>query len=137
MARASKSGEVFSKRRVAPSAGFSLMEMLLVLAIIGALAAVAAPVVNGAMVRAKEAALRENLSVMRKLIDEFSADRGEYPESLQALVDEGYLRAIPPDPLLAGSLEWTEVPAKEGGGVADVKSRSTDKGSNEVPYAEW
>lgn len=128
MARASKSGD--------GSAGFSLMEMLLVLAIIGALAAVAAPAVNGALVRAKEAALRENLAVMRKLIDEFSADRGEYPQSLQTLVEEGYLRAVPADPLLSGSKEWNEVADKEGG-ISDIKSRSTEKGSNEVPYAEW
>lgn len=128
MARASKSGR--------GSLGFSLMEMLLVLAIIGALAAVAAPVVTGALIRAKEAALRENLSVMRRLIDEFSSDRGEQPETLQTLVDEGYLRAIPPDPLSTGSREWTEVPAKEGG-IADVKSRSTAKGLDGVPYADW
>lgn len=128
MARASKTGK--------GSPGFSLMEMLLVLAIIGALAAVAAPVVNGAIVRAKEAALRENLAVMRKLIDEFSSDRGEHPETLQVLVDEGYLRVVPPDPVAAGSKEWTEVPGKEGG-VADIKSRSTETGLNGVPYADW
>lgn len=128
MARASKSGK--------GSPGFSLMEMLLVLAIIGALAAVAAPVVNGAIVRAKEAALRENLAVMRKLIDEFSSDRGENPENLQILVDEGYLRAVPADPVAAGSKDWTEVPAKESG-IADIKSRSTETGLNGVPYAEW
>lgn len=128
MARASRSGE--------GSPGFSLMEMLLVLAIIGALAAVAAPVVTGAIVRAKEAALRENLSVLRKLIDEFSADRGENPETLQTLVEEGYLRAVPPDPLAGGVTEWAEVAGKEGG-IADVKSTSTETGLNGVPYADW
>ncbi len=129
MVRASKSGERTS--------GFSLMEMLLVLAIIGALAAVATPVVQGALVRAKEAALRENLSVMRKLIDDYAADRAEQPETLQTLVDEGYLRAIPPDPLANGATEWTEVPAKDGSGIATIHSRSIEKGLNGVPYAEW
>lgn len=129
MVRASKTGD--------RSAGFTLMEMLLVLAIIGALAAVATPVVNGALVRAKEAALRENLSVMRKLIDDYAADRAEQPESLQILVDDGYLRAIPPDPLTGGAIDWNEVPAKDGNGIVSVQSRSLEKGSNGVPYAEW
>lgn len=129
MARASRSGS-------RGSAGFTLMEMLVVLAIVGALAAIAAPAVSGAMTRAKEAALRENLSVMRKLIDEFASDRGEQPENLEALVTEGYLRAVPPDPLLYGAAEWTEVPGKDGG-IVDVHSRATEKGLNGVPYAEW
>jgi general secretion pathway protein G len=130
MAPASKTGD--------RAAGFSLMEMLLVLAIIGALAAVAAPVVSGALTRAKEAALRENLSVMRKLIDDYAADRAEQPQSLQVLVDDGYLRTIPPDPLATGTTSsWTEVPAKDGAGIADVRSSSTATGLNGVPYAEW
>jgi general secretion pathway protein G len=128
MARASKNGSA--------SSGFSLMEMLLVLAIIGALAAVAAPAVNGAITRAKEAALRQNLSIMRKLIDDFAADRGEFPEALQVLVDESYLRAVPADPTMPGEPRWNEIAAKEGG-ISDVKSHSREIGLNGVPYADW
>lgn len=117
-------------------AGFSLIEMLVVLAIIGALAAVAAPIVTGAIVRAREAALKENLAVMRRLIDDYHADRAAFPASLEILVEEGYLRAVPPDPVNDGRRDWTGVEAKEGG-FEDVRSSSAETGANGVPYARW
>lgn len=117
--------------------GFSLMEMLVVLAIIAALAAVAAPVMTAALHRARETALRENLGVMRKLIDDYRADRAEYPDGLERLVKDGYLRAVPVDPIMAdGSTEWAIVEAKDGG-IENVHSRSTATGTNGVPYGQW
>lgn len=118
-------------------AGFSMIEMLLVLAIIGLLASIAAPVVSGAVVRAREATLQQNLRVLRKLIDDFYADRGQLPASLELLVKEGYLRAIPVDPVNGGEPTWHLQMSKKGKGIEDVRSRSTARGSNGVPYAEW
>ena len=97
---------MFSKRRQSPGAGapswhqrgFTLIELLIVVAIVGILAGVAALQLRQTPRRAKEAALKENLFVMRDVIDQYFADKGSYPESLQALVDEGYIRKIPHDP---------------------------------------
>ena len=118
------------------SPGFSLLELLVVLAILGGLVAVAAPAVMGALGRANETVLRENLAVMRSLIDDYNADRGENPPSLQALVDEGYLRAIPPDPLAGGRTEWNEVLGADGG-IENVRSLGDGTGRDGVPYAQW
>jgi general secretion pathway protein G len=117
--------------------GFTLIEMLLVLALIGLLASIAAPVVSGAVTRAREATLQQNLRVLRKLIDDFYADRGQLPPSLEILVKEGYLRAIPVDPVNGGEADWNLQMSKKGRGVEDVHSKSTGRGTNGVPYAEW
>ncbi|MBJ7544134.1 type II secretion system protein [Rhodomicrobium udaipurense] len=118
------------------SPGFTLMEMLLVLAIIGVLASVVAPSVMGALTRAREAALQQDLKTMRKLIDDYYTDKGVFPPSLQTLVDQGYLRAMPPDPVNGNRTTWKGVSAQEGG-VSDVRSLSTERGQNGVPYSEW
>lgn len=119
-----------------PRAGFTLMEMLVVLVIASLLASIAAPAVMGAIMRARETALKQDLNVMRKLIDDYHADRGSFPASLDTLVEEGYLRAIPPDPASGGDTNWDTVKAKEGG-IQDIKSRSRAKGTNGVAYADW
>ncbi len=118
------------------NAGFTLMEMVIVLAIIGVLAAIIAPSVISALTRAREAALMQDLKIMRKLIDDYYSDKDTYPPSLKALTDQGYLRAIPGDPLNGNKAEWKMVPAKEGG-ISDVHSLSEEKGSNGVPYSLW
>jgi general secretion pathway protein G len=119
------------------SPGFSLVEMLVVLTIIGLLAAIAAPLVSNAVVRARENTLRQNLTVMRKLIDDYYADRGQFPASLEVLVKEEYLRAIPADPVNDGKVEWEEQKSEKEQGIEDVHSRSRERGSNGVPYAKW
>jgi general secretion pathway protein G len=118
------------------SRGFTLMEMLLVLAIVGILASIVAPSVMSALTRAREAALQQDLKTIRKLIDDYYGDKGVFPPSLQALVDQGYLRAMPPDPVNGNKASWRSVPAKEGG-VSDVRSLSAERGQNGVPYSEW
>lgn len=120
-----------------PNGGFTLVEMLVVLVIVGLLASIAAPLVSGAVTRARETTLQQNLSIMRKLIDDYHADRGQFPESLEILIKEGYLRAIPVDPVNGGAADWEVVKAKKGRGVEDVHSRSTARGTNGVPYGQW
>jgi type II secretion system protein G len=132
-----RTGEETAKRHSpGRSAGFTLLEMVVVLAIVGVLAAVVAPSVMSALTRAREAALQQDLKVMRKLIDDYYGDKGAYPPSLQALVDKGYMRAIPPDPVNGGKAQWKAVLAKEGG-VSDVRSLAPGRGSNGAAYAEW
>jgi general secretion pathway protein G len=126
-------GEKPKRRR---EAGFTLLEMTIVLAIIGVLAAIVTPSLLSTLTRAREAALSQDLKIMRKLIDDYYGDKGAYPPTLQALVEQGYLRAIPDDPVNGGKRQWRAVTAKEGG-VADVHSLSAERGSNGAPYSAW
>lgn len=121
--------------------GFSLMELLVVLVLIALLASVVTPVVTSSIERARESTLKENLFVMRKAIDDYYADRGEYPASLDSLVEEKYLRRIPDDPITETRRQWKLIHAEGDsggqGGIIDVRSES-DKTSREgTPYNEW
>ena len=123
-----------SRKRGSP--GFTLMEMVVVLAIVGILASIVAPLVITALTRAREATLQQDLKTMRKLIDDYYGDKGAFPPSLQVLVTQGYLRAIPRDPVNGNKAEWKAVLAKEGG-ISDVRSLSNERGANGTPYADW
>jgi general secretion pathway protein G len=112
------------------------MEMVIVLAIVGILASIVAPLVITALTRTREATLQQDLKTMRKLIDDYYGDKGALPPSLQALVTQGYLRAIPRDPVNGNKAEWKTVLAKEGG-ISDVHSLSNERGANGTPYADW
>ena len=125
------------------SAGFTLLEMIAVVAIIGILVGIALPNYKAAIMQSKEAVLKEDLFRFRDVIDQYYADKGKYPASLDTLVDEGYLRKIPPDPI-TGSSDWETVPAEqdpdspaETPGVYDVKSASTAPSQSGTPYNEW
>lgn len=118
------------------SPGFTLMEMAIVLAIIGILAAIVAPSVMAALTRAREATLQQDLKTMRKLIDDYYGDKGVFPPSLKALADQGYIRAIPPDPVNGNRPEWKTVLDKAGG-ISDVHSHSNERGANGTPYSSW
>jgi general secretion pathway protein G len=120
-------------------AGFTLIELMVVLAIIGLLLAIVAPHYAGRVTRAEETVLRENLLLMRDALDKHYADAGRYPERLEDLVAKRYLRAIPLDPLTQTSSTWVAVPPAdpEKGGVYDVHSGARGAGPDGKPYAEW
>ncbi len=120
--------------------GFTLIELLVVLAIIAALLAIAAPRYFTSLDRAREAALRETLFVMRDAIDKYHGDTGRYPDSLGELVTKRYLRKLPPDPLTESTETWEVVlppPGAAGGHVYDVKSGAPGEGSDGVPFVDW
>lgn len=104
--------------------GFTLVEVLVVLAIVALLASLAVPRFFGGLQRAREAALVENLRVMRVAIDRFEADRGRLPESLDELVRARYLTKVPMDPVTESDRTWVLKPSPESGrpGVVDVMS---------------
>lgn len=137
---ASKFRATGDKRR----GGFTLIELMVVMAIVSVILAIAVPIYQKSIVRAKESVLRNNLFTLRTMIDEYSIDKQKAPESLQALVSEGYLRQIPQDPITNSDQSWRVImeDAPVGGstnppGVFDVKSGSDKNSLEGTPYSEW
>lgn len=122
--------------------GFTLLELIIVLTIITILLSVGIPAYQAIIVRARESVLKQNLYLLRRQIQTFAADQGRYPQSLQELVDRGYLRELPLDPITDSRETWQEI--KEEGeslgeqpGVVDVKSGAEGISSEGTPYSEW
>ena len=128
--------------RFAP--GFTLIEMLIIITLIGILVTIAVPSYKRSLLKAKESVLKEDLYQMRKAIDAYFADNAKYPDSLEDLVDNNYLRDIPVDPITQSDKTWETVPPQPTlngnmapGGVFDVHSGSDLVGLNGEPYADW
>ena len=124
--------------------GFTLIELLIVIAIIGIIAGIAVAQLRTAPQRAREAVLKEDLYAIRDCIDQYFADKGKYPESLDALVEEGYLRRLPVDPITGSEETWQTVQAEatdedtEGaGGIIDVKSGADGAALDGTRYSDW
>ena len=120
--------------------GYSLIELMIVVAIIGILVALAVPSFQHSAVKAREAALKQNLQTIRTVLDQHYADKGFYPPSLEILVEAGYLRQVPTDPFAepadAWVIEFEENPDVESG-IFDVHSGSDGLSTNGTPYPEW
>lgn len=117
--------------------GFTLVELMIVVSIVGILATIAAPSYQSSLIRAKETVLRQDLFTLRELLDHHRADQGKYPPSLDDLVSAGYLRAIPKDPFTNSSSSWQEITEPTEGGIFDVYSGSDLVGTNGTPYNKW
>lgn len=131
-------------RGVKREEGFTLIELVVVMAIIAILASLAVPVFTAQLKKAREAVLQEDLHVMRNAIDSYTMDKGKAPQSLDDLVQAGYLRAIPVDPMTHSSDTWAtdtsdtyESVDESQTGINDVHSGSQDVGTNGKMYSTW
>lgn len=123
--------------------GFTIIELMFVITIIGILVAVAIPRYKASVTRAKESVLKQNLFTLRQVIDEYTYDKSKAPQSLQDLVSEGYLRQIPTDPM-TGEADWTTVIEdavtsvnQSEPGIYTIHSKSDKRSLEGTPYSEW
>jgi general secretion pathway protein G len=131
------SGDIASSmRRFARGVGFTLIEMLIVMSIVALLLSISVPRYFASVDKSKETVLNENLRVIRTSIDKFHADKGRYPLTLEDLVEQKYIRAVPIDPITENSRSWIVIPPQdpEARGVADVKSGATGASSSGKLY---
>ena len=124
--------------------GFTLVELMIVMAIIAVLMAVAIPIYNRSIIRAKESVLKNNLFTMRTVIDEYTYDKQKAPQTLNDLVSDGYLRQIPIDPMTGTADSWriiqedaTNTVNQSEPGIYDVRSGSDRVSLEGTPYSEW
>jgi len=118
---------------------FTLIELLVVMAIIAVLLTLAVPRYFGSMDKSKEAVLKEDLFQLRDAIGKYYGDKGKYPESLEALATEKYLRKVPVDPITESATTWVVVAPEDPqkGAVYDVKSGAQGKASDGSVFSEW
>ncbi len=121
------------------SRGFTLIELLVVMAIIALLLAIAVPKYFGTVDRSRETILRQDLVTMREAIDKYYGDTGKYPDTLEDLVKQKYLRNIPKDPVTESDTTWVLVSPTDGaqGSIYDIKSGADGNASDGTPYSQW
>ena len=131
-------------RRAPDAGGFTMIELLVVVSLIIVLASIGIAQYRNAVTRAQEAVLKEDLFRLRDLIDQFYADKQKYPDTLEALVTEGYLRQVPKDPFTGSADTWQLIPAEPDPanptaepGISDVKSGSEKSALDGSKYADW
>ncbi len=124
--------------------GFTLIELMIVMAVISIILSIAVPIYQKALLRSKESVLRNNLFTMRVVIDEYTYDKQKAPQQLQDLVSEGYLRAVPIDPMTNSDQTWRLImedsmnsTSQNEPGIFDVRSGSDQKSLEGTPYSEW
>ncbi len=132
------------KRQRQHEAGFTLIELMIVMAIIGILATLAIPYFVTALKHAREAVLKEDLQTMRGAIDSYTMDKQKAPQSLDDLVQDGYLKAIPEDPITHAKDTWVPDTSEAmysidetEPGITDVHSGSEESGTDGQPYSTW
>ena len=139
MERITKTGEPAMVSKM-DQRGFTLIEMLIVISLIGILASISAPNFQRYIIRAKEASLRRTLFVLRDVVDQYYSDHGKYPDDIEDLADEKYIRSVPKDPFTNSTSTWIIIPpegSSEEGGFYDVHSGSYLVSLQGVPYNEW
>ena len=132
------------RRRRQHEEGFTLIELMIVMAIIGVLATLAIPNFIAAIKHAREAVLKEDLQTMRMAIDSYTMDKQKAPQSLDDLIQDGYLKTIPEDPITHSKDTWVtdtndamySIDQTEPG-IADVHSGSEETGADGQPYSSW
>src|SRR6187455_1005022 len=130
--------------RAPQASGFTLMEMMIVMVLIVILAGIGLTMYGNTVQRAKEATLKEDLFRLRDAIDQYYADKGKYPSTLEELVSDGYVRKIPEDPFTRSNSTWQTVAAEPDpnnpvaeAGVYDVKSGAEGTAIDGTQYSEW
>jgi general secretion pathway protein G len=139
-------------KRASHSAGFTLMELIIVIAVVGILATIALPALKDVPRRAAESVLKTDLRIFRDVIDQYHGDKGHYPPTLETLVEAGYLRDLPRDPFTKSTETWqvvyedlgledqpaeTDLPEDLQPGIIDVHSGSELLSLDGTPYSQW